>query len=66
MEAFCCQKIQPLKLDNAYFGSIKQISKNLIVDPRVTYSTGIKHFDNPDLIKWKLLTCNVDKMQTVF
>jgi hypothetical protein len=37
MEAIRCQKIQSLKLDNAYFGSTNQISKNLIVDPRVTY-----------------------------
>jgi hypothetical protein len=44
-------KIQPLKLDNAYFVSTKHISKNLIVDPRVTYCTGIKHFDYLDLIK---------------
>jgi hypothetical protein len=44
-------KIQPLKLDNAYFGSTKQINKNLIVDPRVTYCTGIKHLDYLDLIK---------------
>jgi hypothetical protein len=44
-------KIKPLKLDNAYFGSTKQISKNLIVDPRDTYCTGITRFDYLDLIK---------------
>jgi hypothetical protein len=44
-------KIQPLKLDKAYFGSTTQISKNLIVDPRVTYCTSIKLFDYLDLIK---------------
>jgi hypothetical protein len=65
MEAIRCQKIQPLKLDNAYFGSTEQISKHLIVDPRVTYCTGIKRFDYLDLIKWKLFTCNLAKLQTV-
>jgi hypothetical protein len=58
MEAFRCEKIQSPKLDNVYFGSTKQISTNLIVDPRATYCTGVKRFDSLDLIKWKLLTCN--------
>jgi hypothetical protein len=34
-------KIQSLKLDNVYFGSTKQVTRNLIADPRITYCTGI-------------------------
>jgi hypothetical protein len=61
-------KIQPLKIDNAYFGSTKQISKNLIVDPRVTYCTGIKHFDyfRFDKIETVNMPLLIDKLQTVF
>jgi hypothetical protein len=54
IEAIRCKKIQPLKLDNAYFGSTKQISKNLIVDSRVTYCTGIKHFDKMKAVNMQL------------
>jgi hypothetical protein len=53
-EGYLLPKIKPLKVDNAYFGYTTQISKNLIVDPRVTYCTGIKNFDYLNLIKWKL------------
>jgi hypothetical protein len=62
MEATRCQKmpkIHRLKLDNAYFGSTKQINKNLIVEPSVTYCTGIR-FDYLDFIKWKVSTRNLD------
>jgi uncharacterized ferredoxin-like protein len=48
---FSLPKLQHLNLDNSYFGSTKQISKNLIIDSKVTYNIGIMRFDKLDLTK---------------